>query len=146
VFVYAIDPATETLEIGPENPIVVGQPSPQATISAAELRALLDRDKAVLLDLSDSRSYSAGHIPGARFAIRARLADGLARLPLEGPIVVTAQNPTLTLLAAADLKTLTTREIKVLAGDKAAWRAAGFPLESGPTNLHDNPHDVWASP
>jgi 3-mercaptopyruvate sulfurtransferase SseA len=59
---------------------------------------------------------------------------------------VTAQNPTLALLAAGDLTTLTTREVKVLAGDKAAWRAAGFPLESGATRLHDKPEDAWASP
>ena len=146
VYVYAIDPATETLEVGSENFIIVGQPVPQASISAIGLHELLDGDKAVLLDFSESRIYLAGHIPGARFAIRARLAEGLARLPADGPIVVTAQNPTLALLAAGDLKTLTTREVKVLAGDRLAWRAAGFPLQSGPTRLHDKPEDAWASP
>jgi len=146
VYVYAIDPATELLEIGPEASVIVGQPAPQATISAAELHELLTHDKAVLLDLSNSQTYSAEHIPGAHFAIRARLAEGLARLPAEGPIVTTAQNPTLAVLAAADLRALTTREVKVLAGGKPAWRAAGFPTESGAARLHDKPEDAWASP
>ena len=146
VHVYAINPATEFLELGPENPVIAGLPPPQETISAVELHELLAHGKAVLLDLSGSQAYSGGHIPGAHFAIRARLAAGLARLPEEGPIVTTAQNPTLALLSAADLRALTQREVKVLTGGKAAWLAAGFPLEIGATRMHDPAEDIWASP
>ena len=146
VRVHAIDPATDALEIGPERPLVVGLPDPQPTIAAGELKDLLDRGKVALLDFSDSRTYVAGHIPDARYAIRARLADGLSRRPAEGPIVVTAADPTLALLAATDVRALTPRPVKVFAGGNAAWLAAGFQVETGATHLHDKPEDFWASP
>ena len=146
VQVYALDPQTEALETGPERPLVVGLPAPQPTISASDLKSLLESGKAVLLDVSNSQTYVAGHVPGARFAIRARLGDGLSRLPVEGPVVVTADNSALALLAAADLRSLTPRPVTVRAGGLTAWRAAGFEIETGATNLHDPAEDFWVSP
>lgn len=146
VQVYALDPQTEALEVGPERPLVVGLPAPQPTIAASDLKSLLESGKAALLDVSNSQTYVAGHVPGARFAIRARLGDGLSRLPAEGPVVVMADNSALALLAAADLRSLTSRPVKVFAGGLAAWRAAGFETETGATNLHDPAEDFWVSP
>lgn len=150
VHVHALDSGGGDIETGPEKPVVVGLPPPQQVISADELKGLLDGDEAVLLDLSDSRTYVAGHIPGAHFAIRARLAAGLSRLlsegPPEGPIVVTADEPAQALFAAADVGAATTRPVRVLAGGTAGWRAAGLPIETGATRLHDAPEDYWVSP
>jgi|FEC22Drversion2_1045045.scaffolds.fasta_scaffold00776_6 rhodanese-related sulfurtransferase len=146
VYVHAIDPADEALESGPLPPVAVGLPEPQPTISANELKDLVDTGKVVLLDFSNSATYLAGHLPGARFAIRARLAEGLTRLPSEGPVVVTAEDPALALLAAADVRALTSRPVKLFVGGTAAWLAAGFQAEIRPINLHDAPEDSWASP
>uniref|UniRef100_UPI003F882656 rhodanese-like domain-containing protein n=1 Tax=Methylobacterium sp. NMS12 TaxID=3079766 RepID=UPI003F882656 len=106
----------------------------------------LAEGEAILLDLSDSRTYAAGHISGARFAIRSRLAEGLSRLPAEGTLVLTGSEPILPRLAAADLRTLTARPVKVLAGGNAAWRGAGYPVEEGARDLHDPAEDIWQSP
>ncbi len=57
-----------------------------------------------------------------------------------------ADNSALALLAAADLRSLTSRPVKVFAGGLAAWRAAGFETETGATNLHDPAEDFWVSP
>lgn len=145
VHVFALDPRDETLELGPRNPVVTGAVPDVPTITAEELQGAVADGEAVLLDLSDSRSYAAGHIPGARFAIRSRLGEGLARLP-EGPIVLTASDPVLPRYAAADLGALTSRPVKVLAGGNPAWAEAGLPFERGRTALHDAPEDIWQSP
>lgn len=146
VHVHVLDTGSGDIETGPEKPVVVGLPPPQQAISAGELKGLLDGGKAVLLDVADSRAYVAGHIPGAHFAIRARLAAGLPRLPPDGPIVVTADDPAQALFAAADIGASTTRSVRVLAGGTAGWRAAGLPIETGATRLHDAPEDYWVSP
>ena len=52
-----------------------------ATIGPAELQALLDRGEATVVDLAPSIAYEAGHIPGAWFAVRARLPGSLDRVP-----------------------------------------------------------------
>ena len=150
VHVHVLGSGRDDIETGPEKPVVVGLPPPQQAISADELKGLLDGGNAVLLDVSDSRTYVAGHIPGARFAIRARLAAGLSRLlsegPPEGPIVVTADDPAQALFAAADVGASTTRPVRVLAGGTSGWRVAGLPIETGANRLHDAPEDYWVSP
>jgi rhodanese-related sulfurtransferase len=145
VFVYAIDPATEVLELGPEPARIAGAIAPSETIAPAALQQRLAQG-ATLIDLSDSPTYAAGHIPGAHFAIRSRLSAGIARLPGAGAIIVTAERPVLAQLAAADLHALTEREILVLDGGNPAWRAAGLPIETGHTHLLDAAEDVWLSP
>ena len=64
----------------PDNPVLGAEPTPELRIDCAELAALLAREGATVIDLSTSRSYRAAHIPGAWFAIRSRLAPGLARI------------------------------------------------------------------
>ncbi|MFN3007421.1 rhodanese-like domain-containing protein [Mycolicibacterium wolinskyi] len=103
-------------------------------IDAAALDAALG-DSAVV-DLSLSPAYRAGHIPGAHFAIRARLAA--ADIPGTGPIVLTSEDAVLARFAAADLAAETDRDVAVLDGGTQAWRAAGLPLESRTESwLHD---------
>jgi 3-mercaptopyruvate sulfurtransferase SseA len=45
-----------------------------ATLAPAELKSLIDREDVAIVDLGPSMAYEAGHIPGAWFAVRARLA------------------------------------------------------------------------
>ena len=120
------------------------------TLSCAELAAALAQGDTLLLDVATSAAHVAGHIPGARWVLRAQLAGlaGLAELApalpalssapslaTAGRIVVTggagevAQN--LARFTAADLATLTGRPVAVLAGGTAAWAAEGRPLATG---------------
>jgi rhodanese-related sulfurtransferase len=110
-----------------------------ATIRPAELRA----NPGVVVDLALSRHHRQGHIPGAWFAIRARLAEALDKLPAAGDLVLTSEDGTIARYAAAELRTR--RPVKVLAGGTAAWKVAGLPLETGMAPLASEPEDVSVS-
>jgi rhodanese-related sulfurtransferase len=110
-----------------------------ATVQPSELHA----NRAVLVDLALSRQHRQGHIPGAWFAIRARLGEALDKLPAQGDLVLTSEDGTIARYAAAELRTR--RPVKVLAGGTAAWKAAGLPLETGMGPLASEPDDVALS-
>ena len=109
------------------------------TVQPSELHA----NRAVVVDLALSRQHRQGHIPGAWFAIRARLAEALDKLPAQGDLVLTSEDGTIARYAAAELRTR--RPVKVLAGGTAAWEAAGLPLETGMGPLASEPDDVALS-
>jgi rhodanese-related sulfurtransferase len=109
------------------------------TVQPSELRA----NTAVVVDLALSRNHRQGHISGAWFAIRARLAEALDKLPAQGELVLTSEDGTIARYAAAELRTR--RPVKVLAGGTAAWKAAGLPLETGMGPLASEPDDVALS-
>jgi rhodanese-related sulfurtransferase len=110
-----------------------------ATVQPSELHA----NRAVVVDLALSRQHRQGHIPGAWFAIRARLGEALDKLPAQGDLVLTSEDGTTARYAAAELRTR--RPVKVLAGGTAAWKAAGLPLETGMGPLASEPDDVALS-
>ncbi|HEX3413769.1 MAG TPA: rhodanese-like domain-containing protein, partial [Stellaceae bacterium] len=110
-----------------------------AAVQPAELHA----NPAVVVDLALSRQHRQGHIPGAWFAIRARLAEALDKLPAQGDLVLTSEDGTIARYAAAELRTR--RPVKVLAGGTAAWKAAGLPVETGMGPLASEPDDVALS-
>lgn len=99
----------------------------------------------LVLDVAPSPEYRAGHLPGARFAIRARLAASVGQLPGTGPIVVTSTDGVLARYAAADLAAVTDREVQVLDGGTDAWRAAGLPVETDQVAWLHEPNDVVSS-
>src|SRR5260370_3890637 len=117
----------------PSESFPLAGPEP-AMVPPAELRA----NPAVVVDLALSRRHRQTHIPGAWFAIRARLAEALDKLP-EGEVVLTSEDGRLARFAAAELRT--PRPAKVLAGGTAAWQAAGLPLDTGMGALAREPHD-----
>jgi len=117
-----------------------------ATVAPVELQALLDRDEATVVDLGPSLAYEAGHIPGAWFAVRARLGESLARVPRRRVLVLTSPDAVLARLAAAELGDAGFAEIRVLEGGAAAWRGAGLPLATGREAMADEPDDCWRRP
>jgi rhodanese-related sulfurtransferase len=114
-------------------------------IGAGELSRALAAGSAVVVDLDFSRGFAQGHIPGAWFATRARLADALAKLPAAGTIVLTSPDGRLAQLAAADLAGIASVPVAVLAGGTEAWTAAGLPLEQGAIRMADEADDVVLS-
>jgi 3-mercaptopyruvate sulfurtransferase SseA len=116
------------------------------TISAGELKELLDRGVAAVVDLATSLAYEAGHIPGAWFAVRARLPGNLARVPKAAMLVFTSPDGMLARLAAAELGEVGHGEIRCLDGGTAAWHAAGLPLNKDREALADTPNDCWRRP
>jgi rhodanese-related sulfurtransferase len=115
-------------------------PEPE-TVEPSQLR----RDSPVIVDLALSRRHREGHIPGAWFAIRARLGEALDKLPAEGDLVLTSEDGRVARFAAAEIAGRTRRSIRVLAGGTAAWKAAGLPLDTGMGALANEPDDVALS-
>ena len=98
----------------------------------------------LVLDFASSLQYRAGHIPGAAFAIRSRLAGHLASFT--GPVACTSPDGVLARYAAADLAALLKREVPALDGGTAAWKAAGLPMQAGETRMLEPPEDVYYKP
>jgi rhodanese-related sulfurtransferase len=140
-----------------------------AMIAPAELKTLVDRSAAAVIDLAPSIAYEAGHIPGAWFAVRARLPGSLERVPRQSRIgrvlVLTSPDAALARLAAAELSSdplpnpppqagearvgvgrAGVAEIRVLEGGTNAWRAAGLALATGREAMADTPNDCWRRP
>jgi len=142
-----------TLAEGADAPILpeveqagVAPVAPIATVAPAELQALLDRGEAAVIDLGPSIGYEAGHVPGAWFAVRARLAHSLERVPRRRFLVLTSPDGRLARLAAAELAAGGGAELRVLAGGTNAWRALGLPLATGREAMADTPNDCWRRP
>lgn len=95
--------------------------------SAKALAAGLTSGAALAIDLRPSMQFRQSHIPGARWAIRPRLAAALAGD--SRPVVLVADEPAVAACAAVDLQALGL-EVSLLAGGLAAWRAAGLPLQA----------------
>jgi rhodanese-related sulfurtransferase len=87
---------------------------------------------AVVVDLSSSLNFQRGHIPGAWWAVRSRLAEAQNAIGPASSLVLTSEDGLLAHLAAPEAAALWPgAEIKVLDGGNAAWKAAGKPSESG---------------
>src|SRR5262249_52910503 len=63
---------------------------PAQRIESETLARLIDEGAATVIDLSLSRTYRQGHIPGAWFAIRSRLAIAMAKIEPRGSVVLTS--------------------------------------------------------
>jgi rhodanese-related sulfurtransferase len=132
-------------EIGqPKTPMLESDP-PRNTIDCASLNELLARDGATVVDLSLSRNYLLGHIPGAWFAIRTRLKRALEKIPLTGTLVLTSEDGVLARLAASEAEALVEIPVHILAGGNAAWQAAGHALSTQP-RMADEAIDQWRKP
>jgi rhodanese-related sulfurtransferase len=123
-------------------PPVLGPPAPsELAIEVRELAPLVADNHVTVVDLSLSPAYRKGHIPGAWFAIRTRLSQALAKIPMNGELVLTSEDGILAGLA--------TRESKVparfLRGGNAAWREAGLDF-STQARMGDEPLDYWPKP
>ena len=123
------------LETGPAVP----EPATSKTATPVDVPTVGPEgiEGAVVVDFADSRRYAEGHIPGAWFAIRARLAT--AHLPEADRYVFTSPDGRLARLAAADFG----RPVAVLEGGTEAWVG---PLERGALHMADTPDDVWLKP
>jgi rhodanese-related sulfurtransferase len=130
----------------PAPQVLAPPPPPQLRIDSAALAALIARNEATVVDLSPSRDYRKDHIPGAWFAIRARLAQALPRIKPRGTLVLTSEDGVLAGLAAPEAQALTDCPVRFLAGGNAAWRAAGHTLTADEPRMADEPVDAWLKP
>jgi rhodanese-related sulfurtransferase len=130
----------------PATRILGEEPPAELRIDCAGLAGLLARKEATVVDLSLSRDYRHAHIPGAWFAIRSRLKRALAKIPLEGTLVLTSEDGVLAGRAVGEARALVDRPVRALGGGNAAWRAPGHALTADHPRMADEPIDVWLKP
>jgi rhodanese-related sulfurtransferase len=128
-------------ETAAPKPAILGSVGAHDAIAPAALEQALARGAAVVIDLSGSRAYREGHIDGAWFAIRARLAHAMTKIPPRGTIVLTSEDGVMASLAAGEMP-----GAKLLAGGNAAWVASGRKLVAGEGAMADEPIDTWLKP
>ncbi len=99
-------------------------------VSAADAVQLINREKAVLIDISEPAQYAAGHAMGSRSVPLASL-EGSRELPKNKalPLVVVCPNGARAPRAVAVLRKLGFANARALAGGLDAWRAANLPVE-----------------
>lgn len=99
------------------------------TVAPAELKALLDRKQALVLDIRDNEDLKAGRIKGGLFIPLEKLMAQYERIPKDIPIVITdlhgAQGP----IAGRYLVKQQFSKVSRLEGGFSAWAEAGLPTE-----------------
>jgi rhodanese-related sulfurtransferase len=101
-----------------------------ARVSPADAVRLINREKAVLIDVSEPAEYAAGHAVGARSVPMGGLETS-RDLPKNKalPLVVVCPTGARAGRAVTVLKKLGFENTQALAGGLAAWRAANLPTE-----------------
>ena len=111
-------------------------PVPQIDVTG--LVALLDSgDDTVVIDLARSIDYRDGHIPGALWGVRTRLASLAPQLGAAKHVVITSPDGVLAKLGVEEVKSLCKAEVRVLEGGTEAWHAFGRPLVKDRTTPAD---------
>ena len=135
---------TDDLETGSHTPEMPGLDDTDAEeISPLDLKRALDAGLATVIDFSMSRIYKAGHIPGAWYATRARIADCLSAIPVSGTFVLVSEDGILARFATPEAAAASESPVKVLRGGMVAWRDLGFPQASGFENMAQEPDDHY---
>jgi len=139
--------AARGLQTGRPAKVILGtEPASECAIEATQLAEAQQLGGATIVDLSLSRDYHRGHIPGAWFAIRSRMALALAKITPRGILVLTSEDGILAGLALQETASLTSLPVRYLRGGNKAWQRAGFALTPDEPRLADDPIDVWLKP
>ncbi len=108
----------------------IGRGGPGA-VTVNEAVQLINREKAVLIDVCEPAEYAAGHAAGARSVPLGSLESNPKALPTNKalPVVVVCQSGTRASRAVGVLRKLGYENARVLAGGMRAWREANMPVE-----------------
>ena len=135
--------AATVRERGPEVAQVLGLDRLAVeTVTSEMLAAGLAGGTALVVDLDSSLRYRDGHIPGAWFAVRSRLAADLAKIPASPLLVFTSPDGVIARFAASETAPSVRGKVAVLEGGTAAWTAGGRKLATGYENMAAPSDDV----
>jgi len=100
-------------------------------ITPAQAVQLINREKAVLIDVSEPAEFAAGHAAGAKNVPIGALEDPKAGLPTNKtlPLVLLCPSGAHAGRAATLLRKAGYEKAVAMAGGTAAWRDAQFPIE-----------------
>ncbi|MDP4301330.1 rhodanese-like domain-containing protein [Leptothrix discophora] len=110
--------------------LVPGLGSSRAGIAVQDAVRLINREKAVVIDVCSSDEYAGGHVAGSRNIPLDQL-EGAKNLPSnkDQPLVIVCATGSRASRAAARLVKLGHQNVHVLSGGMGAWRDANLPVE-----------------
>jgi rhodanese-related sulfurtransferase len=110
-------------------PVIQGAATAGLTPSAAV--QLINREKAVVVDVCESNEFAAGHVTGSRNIplgeLEAKLATSVKNKTV--PLILVCQTGARSGRALAIAKKLGYEQAQSLGGGLAAWRTANLPVE-----------------
>jgi rhodanese-related sulfurtransferase len=100
-------------------------------LGANEAVQLMNREKAVVIDICEPSEFSAGHVVGAKNIpigdLQVKLGSAVKNKKL--PIILVCQSGARSGRAVATAKGLGFEQVHSLGGGLMAWKAANLPLE-----------------
>ena len=103
------------------------------SLSPAQLTHLINRESALVVDVSAINDFQAGHIPGARHVAMSQFDPESKELSKAKtlPVAVYDRQGTVSAQAAARLAKAGFERVYWLEGGLAAWQGADLPLAKG---------------
>jgi rhodanese-related sulfurtransferase len=101
------------------------------TLSAAGAVQLINREKAVVIDVSDPEEFALGHVNNAKNVPFSQLEDKLAGQVKNKdlPLILTCTSGVRSNRAVAVAKKLGFSNVQAMAGGMKSWKEANLPLE-----------------
>ena len=100
-------------------------------LSAAGAVQLINREKAVVIDICEASEFAAGHVGGAKNVPLSQLEDKLPSVVKNKalPVILVCQSGARSSRALAIAKKLGYDKAQSLSGGLSAWRTANLPVE-----------------
>ena len=100
-------------------------------VTPAAAVQLINREKAVVVDVCEAEEFAAGHVGGAKSVPLAQLEEKLPAVVKNKtlPLILVCQTGARANRALAVAKKLGYEQARTLAGGLAAWKAASLPVE-----------------
>ena len=102
-----------------------------AGLTTAQAVQLINREKAVVIDVCEPDEFAQGHVAGAKNVPLAQLQDQLPKLVKNKttPVVLLCQAGSRAARAAAQAQKMGYAQAQPLAGGLKAWREASLPID-----------------
>ncbi len=110
---------------------VVAQGTQPGTLSATGAVQLINREKAVVIDVCEADEFAAGHVAGAKHAPLGQLEQKLPGLVKNKalPLILVCASGARSNRAVAVAKKLGYEQAQSLSGGMRAWKEANLPVE-----------------
>jgi len=103
-------------------------------VVAPQLKMFIDqKERITIIDISDSKTFALGHIPGAHWISRGWLEKQIGELVTDksSRLMITGNDNYSPILAAVTLKEQGYPNVEVLDGGTSAWRKASYAIANG---------------
>lgn len=99
-------------------------------IRASDLAPLVRKGEVTVIDVRNASEWGAGHVPQAPNVPLPTLAERIAEIPSDRPVVVHCQSGVRSTIAASVLRARGVERVINLTGGLTEWRDAGLPVVS----------------